>query len=167
MEEWKDVVGYEGLYEVSNLGRIRSIDRKVRYKDSYRTVKGVYIKQISEIYGHLIVKLCKEGKKKQYYVHRLVAQAFIPNPNNLPCINHKNEIPYDNRVDNLEWCTVLYNNTYGTRTQKEIETKIKKGKYNTEHIGLPAKEQRRLWAIEHREELNMRRRKGGSYLLGR
>lgn len=158
MEQWKDVVGYEGLYEVSNLGRVRSVDRQIKYKDSYRTVKGIYIQQLYEPYGHLFVRLCKEGKKKQMYVHRLVAQAFIPNPDNLPCINHKNEIPDDNRVENLEWCTVTYNNTYGKRIEKEIMTKIKNGKYNPLHIGLPAEEQRKLFYKEHREEINRKRR---------
>lgn len=160
MEEWRDVVGYEGLYEVSNLGRVRSVDRQLKYRDSYRTVKGIYIQQLYEPYGHLFVRLCKEGKKKQTYVHRLVAQAFIPNPDNLPCINHKNEIPDDNRVENLEWCTVAYNNTYGRRIEKEIETKVRNGKYNPEHIGLSVKEQKRLWSMEHRVERNDRRRKG-------
>lgn len=164
MEQWKDVVGYEGLYEVSNLGRVRSLDRKIKYKNSFKTVKGKYIQQRYEPYGHLMVRLCKDGKKKQYYVHRLVAQAFLPNPYNLPCINHKNEIPDDNRPENLEWCTVAYNNTYGTRIEREIETKVRNGKYNPEHLGLPIKEQNRLWYVEHREEVlrkkRERRRKG-------
>ena len=153
MEEWKDVVGYEGLYEVSNLGNVRGVDRIVQYKNSYKTIKGKVKTPRYYPDGYTSVILSKDGYKKQYFVHRLVAYAFIPNPDNLPCINHINEIPDDNRVENLEWCTIQYNNTYGTRIKREIETKIKNGKYNPKHIGLPYKELQRLWYIEKREKI--------------
>ena len=108
MEEiWKDVVGYEGLYEVSNLGRVRR-DGKI--------LKPTKIKN-----GYLYVGLHKNGIQKTVRVHRLVASAFIPNPQNLPCVNHKDEDKTNNAVDNLEWCTSQYNANYGTRNERVAE----------------------------------------------
>ena len=109
-EEWRAVVGYEGLYEVSNLGNVRSIARN--------TTSGKILKNIPDTKGYLHVGLCKEGKKRTYKVHRLVAEAFIPNPDNLPQVNHKNEDKTDNRVENLEYCDSKYNNNYGTHTER-------------------------------------------------
>ena len=104
-EIWKDVPGYSGLYQISSLGRVRS------FKNFHGIKECVMSPGISRGYYH--VALYKDLKLKRYYVHRLVAMAFIPNPDNLPLINHKNEIKTDNRVENLEWCTVQYNRTYG------------------------------------------------------
>ena len=102
MEElWKDVVGYEGLYQVSNLGRVKRI-------------KTQHILSPAISYGYHRVNLSKKGKCKMFQVHRLVAFAFIPNPENYPCINHKDEVKNNNHVENLEWCTQKYNNSYGT-----------------------------------------------------
>lgn len=129
MEEiWKDVVGYENLYQVSNLGRIKSLEkydgrgwhRKEKFKKIHKN-KG----------GYLVVELVKNKIKNKYLVHRLVAQAFIPNPENYPCVNHKNETRNDNRVENLEWCTQKYNCNYGNAQKKRIEhTDFKKRKVN-------------------------------------
>lgn len=104
-EIWKDIKGYEGLYQVSNLGRIKSLKRKVRYQNSFKTlkerIKGTFIgKQ-----GYLRVELSKNGVNKKYSVHRLVAKSFIENSNESLEINHKNGIKTDNRVENLEWIT--------------------------------------------------------------
>lgn len=108
-EVWKDVKGYEGLYAVSNLGNIYSYYMKKQKKQSIRKD------------GYKFVVLKKNGKQKYMMVHRLVAEAFIPNPENLPMINHKDENPLNNCIDNLEWCTALYNNTYN-------DVHIKRGK---------------------------------------
>lgn len=118
-EIWKPVIGYEGFYEVSNLGRLRSVDKYIKGKgNSIRLKKGKILKsQITKI-GYLLVVLTKDKKIKGQYVHRLVAEAFIPNPTNLPCVNHKNECKTDNRIENLEWCTYGYNINYGTRNEK-------------------------------------------------
>lgn len=125
-EEWRDINGYEGLYQVSNTGRVRSlgkwIDRKCKGK---KWQEEKILKPKINKKGYQSVCLYKNGVKKLFQVHRLVAQAFIPNPNNYPCVNHKNEIKDDNRVDNLEWCTVKYNNIYNGR-QKRITAKRKK-----------------------------------------
>ena len=99
-EIWKDIRGYEGLYRVSNLGRVISLERI----DSRGRIWPERLIYIGNDYskGYLVVKLCKDGKQKAYKVHRLVADAFIPNPENLPQVNHINEDKTDNRAENLE-----------------------------------------------------------------
>lgn len=111
-EIWKNIEGYEGKYQVSNLGQVKSMigQEKVLHPKKHRN-------------GHLQIGLHKDKKRKTMYIHRLVAQAFIPNPDNLPCVNHKDENPNNNNVDNLEWCTQKYNCNYGTRVDRIMETK--------------------------------------------
>ena len=93
IEEWRDIKGFESLYEVSNLGRVKSL----------KFGRERILKPGKDARGYLQVILCKDGKVKKFYVHRLVANTFIPNPNNLETVNHINEIKTDNRVSNLEW----------------------------------------------------------------
>ena len=115
MEEiWKDIKDYEGCYQVSNLGRIKSLERKVRGKSpqSLQIVKEKIRVLSHTTEGYTYVVLAKNGKNKTFLVHRLVAEAFIPNPNNLKCVNHKDENKQNDCADNLEWCTYSYNNTY-------------------------------------------------------
>lgn len=102
VEVWKEIKGYEGLYKISNLGNIKN-----RYNR--------YLKNRCDKGGYQKITLRKNSISKTYYVHRLVAMAFIPNPEDKPQINHKNEIRDCNRADNLEWCTAKYNNNYGNR----------------------------------------------------
>lgn len=106
MEIWRDIPDYVGIYQVSNLGRVRRTKR-------YKAEPGILRYSKTRI-GYLRVCLSKKSKRKSYLVHRLVAVAFIPNPDGLPQINHKNECKTDNRAENLEWCTQKYNNNYGT-----------------------------------------------------
>ena len=110
-EIWKDVVGYEGLYQVSNNGRVKSL----------KFGKEKILKPGKLKNGYLRVNLCKNEKQKHFLVHRLVALTFITNPNNLPDVNHKDENKENNRVENLEWCDCKYNINYGTRTQRIAE----------------------------------------------
>lgn len=140
-EIWKSVRGFEGYYEVSNLGRVRSVDRhiydKVRKCD--RLLKGRVLSTRDNGNGYKGVMFCKEHKLYQMYVHRLVAEAFIPNPNNYPVVNHKDENKGNNSRYNLEWCDGSYNNNYGTRTQRWYETRIKNGTIDPSHIGSKVK----------------------------
>ena len=125
-EIWKDIKGYEGIYQVSNLGRVKSLDREMTYSNgSSRKFKGRVLKQTLKASGYLCVKLCARSEskdKKTYNTHQLVAKAFIPNPNNYPCINHISEVKTVNTVDNLEWCTYTYNNAYGNHNKRVSET---------------------------------------------
>ena len=98
-EIWKNIPEYVGIYEISNLGNIRSV---------YNNNKPLKLSIGKNKY--VTVSLYKNKIGKTFNVHRLVAQVFIPNPNNLPCVNHKDENRSNNCVDNLEWCTYLYNN---------------------------------------------------------
>ena len=124
-ETWMDVVGYEGLYKVSDKGNIYSVERKDSrgIKCGGRTLKSIYNK-----YGYLRVNLCKNGEVKAKYIHRIVAQTFIHNQNNFLEINHKDENKTNNIVENLEWCTSKYNANYGTRNENITQTQSKKVK---------------------------------------
>lgn len=137
-EIWRDIEGYECLYQVSNLGRIRSLDRYVdRYTNHLIKVfrKGRLLESHLDKDGYLLVTLCKNNKVKLCRVHRLVAEAFIPNPNNYPIINHKDEIKDNNCVENLEWCTHKYNLCYGTRLERLSKSRKGKGLGNRGRIG--------------------------------
>jgi hypothetical protein len=120
-EIWKDIKGYEGLYQVSNYGRVKSLERIVDHKKTGKVFHKERILKQNTCYGYKTVILCKNSKTKSERVHRLVAQAFIPNPNNMPQINHKNQIRNDNYYKNLEWCDSKYNNNYGNRSEKIAE----------------------------------------------
>lgn len=125
IEIWRDIKDYEGLYQVSNFGRVRSL-----VTDSHR---GKRILKQSFRGCYLKVKLIKDNKQKIVSVHRLVAEAFLPNPLNLPCVNHKiegEEGKKINTVENLEWCDYSYNTNYGTantrRSKKMTNGKLSK-----------------------------------------
>lgn len=117
-EIWKDVVGYEGFYKVSSLGKVRSM---ARHGTPDRIVRAIPDKN-----GYLRVHLSKNGERRNVCVHRLVAIAFVENPNNKPQVNHKDECKTNNEVANLEWVTCLENNNYGTRNSR-----VSKSKRNT------------------------------------
>ena len=122
-EIWSNIEGFENSYEVSNLGRVRGKRRTRKSKGiSISVVQGKILKQKTDKDGYKEVKLCKDGKLYCKRVHRLVASAFIPNPNNYPIINHIDENPSNNCVSNLEWCSKSYNTKYSVhkRSQKVI-----------------------------------------------
>ena len=126
-EIWRPIKGYEGYYEVSSYGNVRSVDRVVVYSNERKHFyKGQILRLSKDKDGYLQCNLAKNKKNKLCKVHRLVAYTFIPNSNNLPIINHKDVNPSNNHVDNLEWCTYSYNNTYNNahlkRAIKHSET---------------------------------------------
>ena len=124
--KWKPVSGYENLYEVSNYGDVRSIERRLPRKDGIiRHVPYKILKPFENHHGYLRVCLAKNGTKKNYAIHRLVANAFVSNPSHFTQINHKDENIKNNCASNLEWCTVQYNNKYGKRG---LKISISKGK---------------------------------------
>lgn len=127
LEVWKDIRDYEGLYQGSNWGRVKSLDRWVKDTNgSLRFYKGKILKPVTNSRGYFQVGLCKNGKVKFHLVHRLVAEAFLDNPDNLPCVNHKDENKQNNNVENLEFCDCKYNINYGTARQRMVEKQSKK-----------------------------------------
>lgn len=111
-EIWKDIEGYEGLYQVSNLGRVRALPKRKWNGRVWCDCKGYYKKQSNNGSGYLIVNLKKGGNQKNYLVHRLVAMTFIANKNEYPCVNHIDLNKQNNNVNNLEWCTHKENTTH-------------------------------------------------------
>jgi len=108
MEEWRDISGYEGLYQVSNLSRVKSLDRTLDISNPPRKrfFKGKILSPIKSKIGYLVVSLTDDDKKRKiHYIHRLTAIAFIPNSNGVDTINHIDSDKTNNSLDNLEWCT--------------------------------------------------------------
>ena len=122
-EIWKDVSEYEGFYQVSNKGNVRSLDRRdLRgHRRGGRMLKPIYDKG-----GYSRVDLCKNGVLKRKTIHRLVAETFLPNPNDLPQVNHRDEVKDNNNVENLEWCDARYNSNHGTRNERMAQAQSKK-----------------------------------------
>ncbi len=128
MEElWKDIEGYEGLYQISNMGRVKSLARPCKGFGFKFTVDRI-LSQKCNSNGYKEILLSKEGKHKTVSVHRLVAIAFLPNPDKLPMVNHKDENKSNNCIDNLEWCTAKYNANYGTHVARMREKLVSKSK---------------------------------------
>ena len=114
-EVWKDIKGFEGFYKVSNKGNIYSVGRK---NSRGRKCGGRVLKPLDRTDGYLEVNLYKNGVMEKILIHRLVAEAFIPNANGFPEVNHRDEDKANNNVENLEWCTSKYNTNYGTLIER-------------------------------------------------
>lgn len=176
-EKWKDIKGHEGQHEVSSCGRVRSVDRTIskvdgRYDKQVTFYKQGRIKTLTYHHGqYFIIKLSNEGKNKTHFVHRLVAEAFLPNPNNLPIVNHKNSIKTDNNIENLEWVsnsenvkhaiknkltTICSGENHGAckYTDEDILKirKLYKDKLSLTEIGkIMGTNKARIWEIVHRK----------------
>ncbi len=148
VEEWKDIQGYEGAYQVSTFGRVRSLDRKYykHHKDGRQVLtkhRGRILRQSTNNDGRYLVCITYNHTTRRMLINRLVAIAFLPNPNNLPEVNHKDENPSNNHVDNLEWCDHLYNIRYGTGISRNLMPRRKcieqltlDGQHIAYHFGL-------------------------------
>ena len=118
---WKDIEGYEGLYQVSNKGEVRSLDHYRKGRNGHEQIVRGRILKINTSYGNYgSVMLSKNGVTKRFYVHRLVALAFIPNPQCLPIVNHIDGNKHNNHVENLEWCTAQENVHHAMYTIKTL-----------------------------------------------
>lgn len=128
MEIWRDIRGYEGLYQCSNEGRVRSLDRVVKGirngKEVTWHLRGELKGQRKNTDGHLVVKLCKNGVEDPRFVHKLVAEAFIPNPNGYDVVHHKDHNPTNNRVENLCWMSKLAHDALHSAKKAEATRKV-------------------------------------------
>ena len=160
-EIWKDVKDYEGLYQVSNLGRVRSITRYVKHVGGKRVVKGRILKRTLSNVGYYVVNLWKNNKREQMLVHRLVAETFLSNFENHPYINHIDGNKLNNNVNNLEWCTPAENNSHAYRIKLRDCSKINqydlKGNFIREWDSI--KEAQKFYNTTHISECCRGRRK--------
>ena len=125
IEKFKPVQGYAGIYEISNLGRVKSLSRVIERNDgNTRVTEDRIILPFLTKCGYHQIVLCKDGVRKKHLIHRLVANAFIENPDKLPIINHTDEPKLNNRVDNLEWCSAYYNLRYGKMQAKLVKIDV-------------------------------------------
>lgn len=144
-EKWKDIINYEGYYQISNFGNIRSLDRKIRFNKGYSIKKGKMLKPILNKKGYYKVSLSKNQKEKRFFIHRLVAIHFIENPLSKEQVNHKDGNKKNNRVDNLEWCTNLENQIHAIKNglidnEQRIQQAINMGIINRKPVAQYTKE---------------------------
>ena len=119
VEEWRDIAGYEGLYQVSDWGRVRSLDRIITTKNGKRHYKGKILELYTKKDEYVVCKLYNVGITQHFRVNRIVAEAFIPNPENKPCVDHINGDRKNNRAENLRWCTQPENNSFDLYIEKQ------------------------------------------------
>lgn len=144
-EKWKDIINYEGYYQISNFGNIRSLDRKIRFNKGYSIKKGKMLKPILNKKGYYKVSLSKKQKEKRFFIHRLVAIHFIENPLSKEQVNHKDGNKKNNRADNLEWCTNLENQRHAIKNglidnEQRIQQAINMGIINRKPVAQYTKE---------------------------
>ena len=159
MEQWRPVKGFDGRYEVSDKGNVRSFCVIGSNSKRVDMDNPMMLRQYDNGHGYKCVRIRVDGHVKAFYIHRLVAEAFILNPQNLPCINHKDEDKANNCIDNLEWCTHKYNQNYGTIRQRISEKN--KGKVSPmlgRHPSDETREKLRLSHIGKKASLETRRK---------
>ncbi len=125
-EIWKDIKGFENSYQISNTGKVKSLERKVpsKVKNTFQTIREKIRKTNTTTAGYEYVVLSKDNTHKTLLIHRLVAEHFLDNPNNLQCVNHKDENKTNNNIENLEWCSYKYNNTYKSINLRKSKNNI-------------------------------------------
>ena len=155
-EEWRDIIGYEGLYMVSNLGRVKSLER---YDSGGRKIKEKVLTGTIDKKGYIIVDLTKNNKGKKLKVHRLVAEAFIPNPEDKPFIDHINTIRDDNRVENLRWATHKENMNNEISKKKMSEATMSVGENNGMYGKKHSEETKKKMSKSHKGSNNSNSRK--------
>lgn len=142
--KWKPINGYEGLYEISNLGEIKS----------YRKSKPKILKNIKDSNGYLVITLCKDNNKERKFIHRIVAEHFIPNPYKYNEVNHKDENPSNPLYTNLEWCTHKYNINYGTCKERISKSSIGRKRSKRSIDKQIERQQKKVYCIELHKEFN-------------
>ena len=153
MEKWKSIPGYEGLYEVSSYGRVKSLEKSYIRKNGISDHKTeIILRPKNNGSGYLMVCLYKNKTHKYCLIHRLVAEAFIPNPDNLPIINHRDEDKTNNIADNLEWCDAKYNSNYNDVLKKRSQSMKDNGTYKK--IGLKKRKYPELDGLDERAYRN-------------
>lgn len=152
MEEWRDIKGYEGLYQISNEGRVKSLKRITR---NNHTVDSKIRKPKIDKDGYCCVSLWIDGISKEHFIHRLVAQAFIPNPENKPCIDHINCVRSDNRLENLRWVTHKENNNNPITRENFLQNRYKVEGTHRISIYRPTKESIEKMAEKHKKPVAM------------
>lgn len=127
LEKYCPITNYEDLYLINGYGNIKSKDRKVKNNRGFRIIKGKMLKPKLDNHGYLKIGLTKNKQQKSYFIHRLVAMTFIPNPSEYPIVNHINGNKLDNSIDNLEWCDAKHNieHAYATGLKKGISAEHK------------------------------------------
>lgn len=160
MEVWKPVKGFEGYYEVSSLARLRSVDRVIKTKRGLRRVKGRLINTYESENEYVRVNLFKDDYTKTIRFHRIVAEAFIPNPDNLPQVNHKDGKKNNNLPENLEWCDNSYNikhaydNGLKFATDKMIENcRVQGHNYGSTNIEVYIKSKRKRVCLDNGKDI--------------
>ena len=152
MEEWRDIKGYEGLYQISSEGRVKSKQRIAR---NNQTIKEKIRKPKIDKDGYCCVSLWIDGVSKEYFIHRLVAQAFILNPYNKPCIDHINTNKTDNRAENLKWCTHKENANNPISREKYLRNRYKVEGTHRISVYRPTKESIEKMAEKHKKPVAM------------
>lgn len=152
MEEWRDIEGYEGLYQISSDGRVKSLKRIAR---NNHTVNSKIRKPKIDKDGYCCVSLWIDGVSKEHFIHRLVAQAFVPNPENKPCIDHINTDRTDNRAENLRWCTHKENTNNPISREKFLQNRYRVEGERRISIYKPTKEAVAKMAEKHKKPVGM------------
>lgn len=143
MENWKSITGFEGLYKISTKGRVKSLSRKVYNQNGPYQIRERILKTTLND-GYVYCKLYKEAVQHTIRVHRLVAKAFMPNPENKPRVNHLNSVRNDNRIENLEWATISEDLKHAYKYGNKVSNFVNKGKFGDDHPMSVARYQYRL-----------------------